>query len=627
MHILRKSCSYFLAIYRCKTGKLQSPDLGIGTTTPLATFDVRGQSGTTPVASFSGQTTNASLVINNDGVGPLLSASMSGYPRFNVKNDGSIDVGIGNVNTSGTSTTGIYLNGNLRINDYAGGQTRFSPLGNIFSIYDINNASAQQLLQVFGTSGSKAIRLTQDANAALIGSIGTNVLALQYAASGNNSGGVAIGTETPLGQTGLDIEKNVSNEALLVNQLGSGPIFTASQSSNTKFQITNGGNLKSVAGAQWLPLTDSTTALQIANAGGTAFVNLDSTNQRLGLGTTSPSYTLDVQSATAATAAAEIYNTNNGANADGLAIKLGFTGNGTVPTSQTAGNSFERYLNGNGVAQGSIDSNGLGGVTYNTNGIDFAEYFTKAPNTSFDEGDVVSLGGTDNQMATKATKAYDNKLLGIVSAHPGYVGGTPGENKVLVGLTGQLPVKVSAENGAIQAGDMLTSSNTLPGVAMKATRAGQIIAKALEGYSGQGVGTILVYVSATYADPTVQITDSGDLSVNGQVAGVNTQTNPTTLAGDTVPVQSTTGVTADQFNNLSTTVANLQSQMASQTAQLGKIDDLSKQLADLGKTVNLNQALAGISTQSAVLGASTTSNDTTIGGKPQCLRQNNCLEM
>ena len=433
---------------------------------------------------------------------------------------------------------------------------------------------------------------TQLTNAGAIGSFATvsqnNSLVLGSINGINGataSTGVGIGTQTPIGA--LDVEGAFAGQALMtLNYTGTDQnIFTASVSGSTKFVIDHSGNV--------------------------------------GIGTTTPGYTLDLQSSTAATAAAEIYNTNTGVNADGLALKLGFTGNGTVPTSQTAGNSFERFLNGNGIAQGSIDTNGLGGVTYNTTGIDYAEYFTKASGTSFEAGDVVSLGGTDTQMATKATRAYDSKLLGIVSAHPGFTGGTPGANKVLVGLTGQLPVKVSTENGVIQAGDLLTSSNNLPGVAMKATRAGQIIAKALESYSGQGIGEIQAYVSATYADPTaptIALTSTGDLSVNGQVVGTTqTPTNGLTinnaLSTTPQPVQTGTGVTLDQFNGLSTTVSGLQSQIASMSSQLGKIDDLSKQLADLQKTVNLNQLLSGTSTQSAVLGASITNEDQTIGGK------------
>jgi hypothetical protein len=54
------------------------------------------------------------------------------------------------------------------------------------------------------------------------------------------------------------------------------------------------GNITSGSGAQWLPNVDSTTALAIAQASGVRFVDFDTTNSRVGIGTTAPAYTLDV---------------------------------------------------------------------------------------------------------------------------------------------------------------------------------------------------------------------------------------------------------------------------------------------------------------------------------------------
>ena len=51
------------------------------------------------------------------------------------------------------------------------------------------------------------------------------------------------------------------------------------------------GNLKMAAGGKWLPDSDSTTALNVAQADGTDFVTFDTTNGRVGFGTT-PSYTI-----------------------------------------------------------------------------------------------------------------------------------------------------------------------------------------------------------------------------------------------------------------------------------------------------------------------------------------------
>ena len=69
--------------------------------------------------------------------------------------------------------------------------------------------------------------------------------------------------------------------------------------------------------------------------------------------------------------------------------------------------------------------------------------------------------------------------MGIISSAPAFQGGEEGPNKVIVGLLGQLPVRVNTENGNINAGDPLTSSS-VAGVAMKATKGSVIVGYALE---------------------------------------------------------------------------------------------------------------------------------------------------
>jgi hypothetical protein len=55
---------------------------------------------------------------------------------------------------------------------------------------------------------------------------------------------------------------------------------------NEYFGVDNSGIIYSRAGASWRPLSDSTTAINIAQNNGTAIVTIDTTNSRLGVGTT-----------------------------------------------------------------------------------------------------------------------------------------------------------------------------------------------------------------------------------------------------------------------------------------------------------------------------------------------------
>lgn len=141
-------------------------------------------------------------------------------------------------------------------------------------------------------------------------------------------------------------------------------------------------------------------------------------------------------------------------------------------------------------------------------------------------GDVLVIGA-DGTMHL-SNNAYATNVAGIYSTMPGYIGGDPSFNtdekdpeqlklmasmpklltdtsleRVPVALTGVVPCKVSAENGAILPGDLLVTSNT-PGHAMKAEQIevdgvsfyppGTIIGKAMQAWE-TGLGKILVLIS------------------------------------------------------------------------------------------------------------------------------------
>ena len=126
---------------------------------------------------------------------------------------------------------------------------------------------------------------------------------------------------------------------------------------------------------------------------------------------------------------------------------------------------------------------------------DLAEIYSTNDKT-ISSGDIVSLDSSLSAGVKKTSGRYDSSVLGIVSTSPALtIGGTDGEgiSAVPVALSGGVPVKVSTENGPIKAGDYLTSSST-PGVAMKATKAGAVIGNAMSGFSGEGIGMVLVFV-------------------------------------------------------------------------------------------------------------------------------------
>jgi|GEM_PF-3828509 len=148
----------------------------------------------------------------------------------------------------------------------------------------------------------------------------------------------------------------------------------------------------------------------------------------------------------------------------------------------------------------------------NVSAFDIAEYYPATEPT--EKGDLVSAAG--NSAIKKSSQSYDQRIIGVVSTEPAVVvdetnitfgkgaGASFNSLKPYVALAGRVPLKVSTENGSIEPGDPLTSSS-LSGVAMKATRSGPIVGKALEAYSGSGVGKIEVFVSVGwYVEPLAQ---------------------------------------------------------------------------------------------------------------------------
>ena len=151
-----------------------------------------------------------------------------------------------------------------------------------------------------------------------------------------------------------------------------------------------------------------------------------------------------------------------------------------------------------------------------TTGADLAEYYY-ASDSSIRPGDVVSLDLDSPEGIRKSTGRYDETVLGVVSTEPGMILGTvptSGVNGVQVlsesdaeniteriplpiALAGRIPVNVSIENGIIKAGDLLTPSS-IPGVAMKATKAGRVIGQALFGHDKEEIGAVMTFVNNTY---------------------------------------------------------------------------------------------------------------------------------
>ncbi|KKS88510.1 MAG: hypothetical protein UV64_C0021G0006, partial [Parcubacteria group bacterium GW2011_GWC1_43_11b] len=213
------------------------------------------------------------------------------------------------------------------------------------------------------------------------------------------------------------------------------------------------------------------------------------------------------------TASAMIENVNTSTDADALAVKLAFT-SGVGSGCDTGGscNEYITFLRGDGLKVGKIHAASTTSVTYKGNGTDFAEYFVKIPGYTPSAGDVIEIDPSTSTVKP-ASGEYNPRLIGVVSSSPVFVGGVEGPDKVLVGLVGQIPVKVASYSEPIRAGDFLTSSN-LTGLAVKSNRAGHAVGKALESWEpNSGRDKVLAYIDPAWHDPDVRLTTNGDINL------------------------------------------------------------------------------------------------------------------
>jgi hypothetical protein len=118
-------------------------------------------------------------------------------------------------------------------------------------------------------------------------------------------------------------------------------------------------------------------------------------------------------------------------------------------------------------------------------------------------GTVVIVSGKSGNTVSPSDKAYDTRVAGVVSEHPGVLLGVPSRGSAKVATTGRVRVRVDASLHAIEIGDLLVTSD-VPGTAMasqpidvggvKLHRPGTLIGKALEPLT-TGTGEILVLLS------------------------------------------------------------------------------------------------------------------------------------
>lgn len=109
-----------------------------------------------------------------------------------------------------------------------------------------------------------------------------------------------------------------------------------------------------------------------------------------------------------------------------------------------------------------------------------------------EEGDIITFTAEGYK---KSSIAYDSHVYGVVTDNPQVVlETTDAQNAHAVISFGKVYAKVSNTNGNIQPGDLITTSK-IPGVGQKADASGYVLGTALESYSSDQPGIILVILN------------------------------------------------------------------------------------------------------------------------------------
>ena len=202
----------------------------------------------------------------------------------------------------------------------------------------------------------------------------------------------------------------------------------------------------------------------------------------------------------------------------------------SIATSTDEGSLFRVDTYGNVYADGIYY--GRGGVT--SGSADYAEYFYSV-DADLESGEVVCVDITRENAVERCKRGSDSNVMGIVSTQPALLGNHKEEyednvNYKIVGMLGQVPGKVSAENGPIRPGDSLTSASSSIGYAMRSNAGDPTVGVALEGLAS-GQGTINVLISRRNKSLTVEMVEA---KITNRIASMEIEDEVQILIADAV---------------------------------------------------------------------------------------------
>lgn len=346
--------------------------IGIGTNAPAYTLDVAGDVNTSTVyriggtsictssgctaasgsnfyvqlqGSTPGSAQTGNFNITGQGIaGTLQATTVYAGTVDSTSAGGTLALGDGNSGTGAVTIAAGATTGTVTIGGSS--QTGTITLGNSTATNTINIGTAigsgnTQTITIGGTiAGSNT-------NVTLGSGTGSSSLTLQSGTGAINIGANAVGHVINIGNTTSGTQVSVSCGSVTCSFGADGashPTTVGSTASGVTTTIQAGGTVaiqtnSSAGGTLVKSLTNSTTAFQIQNAAGTSnLLVADTVNNRVGIGTNTPAYTLDVagdiNSSTAIRVGGIQVCTSSGCTPNGSFVQL----QGTTPGTPQTGN-------------------------------------------------------------------------------------------------------------------------------------------------------------------------------------------------------------------------------------------------------------------------------------------------
>lgn len=282
-----------------------------------------------------------------------------------------------------------------------------------------------------------------------------------------SSSNVGIGITAP--DYNLDVSSDIRARGVYRVGTGAGTFLGTD---NALHPAAASGYLNLLGGAGNARISLGDSVIGITLAGGAEKIRINS-DGNIGIGTTNPTEALEVSGAIKLTGR----------------IRQGSLGDlaEMMPLSACVLNPVKvTFAAPEALAKGENDKTPL--IIKNQK--DYKKYVLAQP----EAGDVVVISEEDGGIR-RSYAPFATNVVGIISTNPAQVLRDGLENAAPVVLSGIVPCKVTAENGAIKPGDLLVSSTT-PGHAMKAGKnppAGTVIGKALKQLD-KDVGVVEVIV-------------------------------------------------------------------------------------------------------------------------------------